>query len=146
MLCEEIKAFLEIRPEPDQIGLISVSGGELVQSGGGSGPQERSRWEPRISSVDGEPVNLLDAIVGDRNTADGDAVPVQENVAAQVLFRAEDAVGSVWIADMKAQIEIALRIEPIEFIEALGNLYIAEAAFRAETPEVAQMEYFLTRT
>jgi len=35
MLCEEIKAFLEIRPEPNQIGLISVSGGELVQSGGG---------------------------------------------------------------------------------------------------------------
>jgi hypothetical protein len=59
---------------------------------------------------------------------------VQENVAAQVLFRAKDAVGSVWIADMEAQIEIALRIEPIDFVKALGNLYIAEAPFRAKNP------------
>jgi len=81
---------------------------------------------------DGEPVDFLDAIVGDGNAADGSAIAVKKNVAAGILMGAEDAVGSVGIADVQAEIEIALRVEPVELVKAFGDLLVAEAALGAE--------------
>ena len=71
----------------------------------------------RVSRQHREPVDLLDSLVGNGNAADRDTVPVQKNVAARILLGAEDAVGGVRIADMKTQIEIALRIEPVKLVE-----------------------------
>ena len=45
---------------------------------------------------------------------------------------AENAVGSIWIIDVHAQEKIALRVEPVEFLEAFGNLRITEPALWAE--------------
>src|SRR5262249_14560046 len=81
-----------------------------------------------------EPVDFLDSPVGNRDTADRNAVSVQENIAARILLQAQDAVSSVRIADMKTQIEIALWIEPVELVESLGNLFVAEAPFWTEHP------------
>jgi hypothetical protein len=41
---------------------------------------------------------------------------------------------------MKTQVEIALRIEPVQFIESLGHLFVAKSSFEPSLPEVAQIE------
>jgi len=81
---------------------------------------------------DGEPVDFLDAVIGDGNAADGSAIAVKKNVAAGILVRAEDAVGSVGITDVHAEVEIALWVEPVEFVKAFGDSLVAEAALGSE--------------
>src|SRR5260370_14998305 len=58
---------------------------------------------------------------------------MQKNVASRIGSRAKDAVGFIGIADMKAQIEIALRIEPVQFIKSFGHLFVAKSSFWTET-------------
>src|SRR5258708_27728794 len=81
-----------------------------------------------VADLDGKPINLFDPIIRDGNATDRRAVAVQENVATGILMRAEDAVGRVGITDVEAQEEIALRIEPMQLLEALRDLFVAKAA------------------
>jgi hypothetical protein len=62
---------------------------------------------------------------------------MQKNIAAWKCPRAEDAIGFIGITDVKAQIEIALRIKPVQFIE---SLLVSKSSFCPRMPEVAQIE------
>jgi hypothetical protein len=59
-----------------------------------------------IVDQDREPINLFDSVIRDGNAADRRAVAVKKDVAARILMRTKDAVGSVWIIDVQAQEEI----------------------------------------
>ena len=76
-----------------------------------------------------QPVNFFDSAIRDGNAANRDTVAVQEDVATQILFRSQDAVGGVRIADVQAQIEIALRVKPIQLVKTFRDLFVAKAAF-----------------
>src|SRR5580704_3524777 len=77
-----------------------------------------------------QPVDLLDSVVRDGNASNGHAISMTEYVAAGVRARTKDSVGAIGIADMQAQEKIALRIEPIEFVETLLHLHITKFSFR----------------
>lgn len=57
---------------------------------------------------------------------------MKKNVAAQVLPIAKNAVRGVWIVDVQAQEEIALRIEPVEFVKTFGDLLVTKSPLRTE--------------
>ena len=57
---------------------------------------------------------------------------MQKNVAAQILSEAKDAVGGVRIADVQAQEEIALGVEPVEIVKTLGDLLVTKSPLRTE--------------
>lgn len=81
---------------------------------------------------DGEPIDFFDTVVGDGNAADGSTVAVKKDVATRILMGAKDTVGGVGITDVQTEEEVALRIKPVEFVEAFGDLLVAEAALGAE--------------
>ena len=57
---------------------------------------------------------------------------MKENISPGIRMRAEDSVRAIWVADVQAQKKIALWIEPIEFVEPLWHLHVAEISFRPE--------------
>src|SRR5580658_8516133 len=86
----------------------------------------------RRMNLHGQPVDLFNPFVRNGNAADGHAIPMQENISARIRVRSENPVGAIWIADMQAQEKITLRIEPIKFVEAFGNLHVAELPLRSK--------------
>src|SRR5437762_12718793 len=77
--------------------------------------------------------NLFDPIICYGNASDRRAAAVKKDVATRIFTRTEDAVGSVRIIDVKAQEEIALRVEPIQFVTALRHLFVPEAALGSQS-------------
>jgi hypothetical protein len=51
---------------------------------------------------------------------------VQENIAAGILLGPKNAISGVWITAVQAQIEIALRMEPVKLVRAFKNLLVSE--------------------
>ena len=132
---EEVVAFLEIAPESNEVRLIRMSGNERLEAVLGEARREDLNGQMLLALAmeqNCEPINFLDSIVGDGNTADRGAIPVKEDVSAGILMRTKNAVGCVGITDVQAQEKIALRIEPVEVVEAFGDLLIAESALGAK--------------
>lgn len=129
---EEIVAFFEIAPESDQRGLAGVRCCQCFQAGvrqPGRENLDRQMSLSEVADLDSKPINLFDPIIRYGNASDRRAAAVKkEDVATRIFTRTEDAVGSVRIIDVKAQEEIALRVEPIQFVKALRHLFVPEAA------------------
>ena len=85
-----------------------------------------------VMGQDGEPIDLFDAVVRDGNAACRSAVAMKKNVSPWALVRTKDAVGSIRITNMEAQEEIALRIEPIQFVKPFWHLFVPKAALRPQ--------------
>jgi hypothetical protein len=75
-----------------------------------------------------QPVDLFDPVIRDWKTPNRHAVSVQKNIATAIGPRPENSVGLIGVADMEAQIEVALRVEPIQFIKSLWNLLVAKSS------------------
>lgn len=132
---KDFKSFLEIHPKGKQIRFAAVRGGELVESPGSQPCRENLDGDAQLSGCAGEqgqPVNLLDSVISDGNTSDRNAVSMQENIATGIWLGFQDAVCGIGITDVETEIEIALWVEPIKVVKAFGNLFVAEAPFRAE--------------
>src|SRR5580704_13655624 len=135
ILLEKVEALPQIAPKPQQLRLVRMTLRERLES---------VFRQPRGKNLNGnvplarrmslhrQPVDLFNPLVGNGNAADGHAIPVQENISAGIRVRAEDSVRAIWIADVQAQEEIALRVKPIKFVEAFRNLHVAEFPFRSK--------------
>src|SRR5580692_7555351 len=133
ILLKEVEALPEIAPKREQFRLVRVTLCEPLESVFCQPRREyldRNVTLARGTHLHRQPIDLLDPFVGYGNAADGHAIPMQENISAGIGVRSEDPVGGVRIADVQAQEKIALRVEPIQFVEAFGNLCIAELSFR----------------
>jgi len=70
--------------------------------------------------------------VRDGNASDGHAISMKENISAGIRVRDEDPVRAIWIANVQTKEKIALRVEPIEFVETFRHLDVAKFSFRPE--------------
>src|SRR4029077_4083791 len=123
--------LFEITPEIDQRRLSGVRCYQGFQAVVRESHRENLNWQVLVILVvdqDGKPINLFDPFIRDGNAADRGAIAMKKNVATRILMCAEDAVGSIRITDVQAEEEIALWIEPIQFVEALRHLFVSEAA------------------
>jgi len=133
ILLEQVKAFAEIAPKREQFRLVRMTSCEPFKSV--FGQLSRKYFDgnvplARCVNLDSEPVDLLDPFIGDGKASNGHAIPMKENISPGIRVRAEDSVRAIWVADVQAQEKIALWIEPIEFVESLWHLYVAEFSFR----------------
>jgi len=133
---EKIVTLFEVVPKGQKRRGILVrcrQGFEAVVGEPGGEDVNRQVGLALIVDQHGEPVDFLDPVVGNWNAANRSAVPMQKNVPAQVSTGTQYTVRSVWIVDVQAQVEIALRVEPIQIVEALGDLFVPEAPLRPQS-------------
>jgi len=113
---EEIVALFEIPPKNQQHRLIfvgSCQGFEAIVCEPAWENVNRQMSLALILDQHGEPINFLDPIVRNRDTANRSAVPMQKDLPARILMRTKYPVRGVRIIDVQAQVEIALWVEPI---------------------------------
>jgi len=82
----------------------------------------------RLLGANRKPIDLLDGVVGDGKASDRDAVAMDKDVAAGIRMRCQNAVRSIWVGGVKAEVVGALRIEIIDLIEAFRDLRVTVAA------------------
>src|SRR5258708_5174928 len=133
---EVVEALFEILPKFHDLRFCSTLNRQLIQLVVGQTCRknlDRQMCLPGGARKHREPVDLLDPVVGNRQAANRYAVSMQKNVASRIGPRAKNAVGFIGIADVKAQVEIALWIEPVQLIKSFGHLFIAKSSFWART-------------
>src|SRR6202030_2100470 len=130
---EQVETLPEIAPKCKELRLVRMTLGERMES---LSRQARGKYLygnvplARCMHLHSQPIALLYAFVGDGNASDGHAISMEKNISAGIRARTENSVGAIRVADVQAQEKIALRIEPIEFVEALRHLHVAELPFR----------------
>src|SRR5262249_25341893 len=128
------ETLLQVSPESQQGGARMLLLFEGMEPCVGEPSGEDVNWQVLLSCRMGqhsEPIDFLDSVIGNGNAADRGAVTVQEDVATCVRQRFQDAVRRVRVTNVHAEIEVALRIEPVEIIKALGDLFVSEAPLGA---------------
>ena len=133
ILLEQVKAFAKVAPKREQFRLVGMAFCERFKSILGQLSRKYLDGNmplARCVNLDSEPVDLFDPFIGDGNASNGHAISMKENISPGIRVRAEDSVRAIRVADVQAQKKIALWIEPIEFVESLGHLHVAEFSLR----------------
>lgn len=69
-------------------------------------------------------VELPDFRVGDWDAADGDTIPVNEDVSSGIPLVSQDPVRGIGIIDSQGEMKIAGGIKPVNMIKSFGNLEV----------------------
>src|SRR5688500_18397070 len=94
---------------------------------------DRDLLLPARFCPDCQRIDLLDLIVGQRQTTDSYAISVNEDVTTGRFSRRPCTVHGIWIRDAKRKMKAALWIKPVDVIRAFRYLHIALLNFRSDT-------------
>lgn len=101
--------------------------GQLLVSNRKREDVHRNGYLPGRAGQHGQQVHFLDARVGDGQAADGDLAAMDEDVAVGDGL-VQGALGGSRVVEAQREVEIALGVEAVNFVEALRHLAVAGAA------------------
>ena len=79
-----------------------------------------------VAGIGADQIELFYIRILDRHATDGDAVAVNEYIAAKVITFAANSIRSVGIINAERQVETAHRIESIDGIDSFRYLAVSE--------------------